>query len=247
MGNQGSDLLVASHPKTVVVTSIVTLHIYVQHNDRLHVSLIAEWWVVMSCTWSMAFQCDCTMINQRTIATTMHRHPMIYSCCLCNYIITSHLIWISELDVIIIIVFLNSSKLIQGYENGMTPNPDVLCNRFIKFDAFYDYAINHLSADAIATGHYARTDVGEKLETVDPEKGNIKAQLLNSTQLFLKGLFHRSFVFSEIVLKKVLYCNVLWGYSIHIYELIFVRKEKKSWLNQFSDVKHYVFCKQIDP
>ena len=91
--------------------------------------------------------------------------------------------------------FLNSSKLIQGYENGMTPNPDVLCNRFIKFDAFYDYAINHLSADAIATGHYARTDVGEKLETVDPEKGNIKAQSLNSTQLFLKGLFHRSFVF----------------------------------------------------
>ncbi|HEY6130780.1 MAG TPA: tRNA 2-thiouridine(34) synthase MnmA [Halioglobus sp.] len=41
------------------------------------------------------------------------------------------------------------------YRAGRTPNPDILCNREIKFKAFLDYAM-HLQADCIATGHYAR-------------------------------------------------------------------------------------------
>ncbi len=42
------------------------------------------------------------------------------------------------------------------YRAGRTPNPDILCNKEIKFKAFLDYA-THLGADFIATGHYART------------------------------------------------------------------------------------------
>ncbi len=42
------------------------------------------------------------------------------------------------------------------YRAGRTPNPDILCNREIKFRAFLDHALG-LGADAIATGHYART------------------------------------------------------------------------------------------
>jgi len=45
------------------------------------------------------------------------------------------------------------------YRAGRTPNPDILCNREIKFRAFLDYALA-LGADCIATGHYARCAPG---------------------------------------------------------------------------------------
>jgi tRNA-specific 2-thiouridylase len=45
---------------------------------------------------------------------------------------------------------------LEEYRAGRTPNPDILCNREIKFRAFLDYAL-HLGADYIATGHYARS------------------------------------------------------------------------------------------
>ncbi|MDT8396996.1 MAG: tRNA 2-thiouridine(34) synthase MnmA [Pseudomonadales bacterium] len=44
---------------------------------------------------------------------------------------------------------------LREYEAGRTPNPDILCNREIKFKAFLDYA-TQLGADLIATGHYVR-------------------------------------------------------------------------------------------
>ena len=48
------------------------------------------------------------------------------------------------------------AHFLSEYRAGRTPNPDILCNREIKFRAFLDYA-THLGADLIATGHYART------------------------------------------------------------------------------------------
>ena len=45
--------------------------------------------------------------------------------------------------------------MFSEYENGRTPNPDVLCNREIKFDAFLNEAMN-LGADYVATGHYCQ-------------------------------------------------------------------------------------------
>ena len=45
---------------------------------------------------------------------------------------------------------------LSEYKNGRTPNPDVLCNREIKFGPFLDKA-RQLGADMIATGHYAKT------------------------------------------------------------------------------------------
>jgi len=47
--------------------------------------------------------------------------------------------------------------MFSEYEKGRTPNPDVLCNREIKFDAFLK-AAEDLGADMVATGHYCRKD-----------------------------------------------------------------------------------------
>eukprot|EP00501_MAST-03F_sp_TOSAG23-6_P000901 GSMAST32.ASY1.ANO1.937.1 assembled CDS len=45
---------------------------------------------------------------------------------------------------------------IHGYRCGATPNPDVWCNRHVKFKPFLKHCIKKLGADFIATGHYAR-------------------------------------------------------------------------------------------
>lgn len=47
--------------------------------------------------------------------------------------------------------------MFDEYEKGRTPNPDVLCNREIKFDVFMDIALG-LGADFVATGHYCRKE-----------------------------------------------------------------------------------------
>jgi tRNA U34 2-thiouridine synthase MnmA/TrmU len=59
------------------------------------------------------------------------------------------------------------SQLIEGYEQGITPNPDVLCNRHVKFGHLYAYATERLGADALATGHYACSTAGPYLEHLD--------------------------------------------------------------------------------
>ena len=47
--------------------------------------------------------------------------------------------------------------MFDEYEKGRTPNPDILCNREIKFDLFLIDC--KLGADYVATGHYCRTDI----------------------------------------------------------------------------------------
>lgn len=54
-------------------------------------------------------------------------------------------------------------NFLQEYSAGRTPNPDILCNREIKFKAFLDYAIEDLGADYIATGHYCRRSANNEL------------------------------------------------------------------------------------
>lgn len=64
--------------------------------------------------------------------------------------------------------------MFSEYKKGRTPNPDVLCNREIKFDAFLKAAVD-LGADKIATGHYCRCD------TIINENGEKMYRLLAGT------------------------------------------------------------------
>lgn len=64
------------------------------------------------------------------------------------------------------------SYFLEEYRAGRTPNPDVLCNREIKFGVSFDYA-RRLGAEWVATGHYARVTHGERarlLKGRDPDK-----------------------------------------------------------------------------
>ncbi|QSZ27816.1 tRNA 2-thiouridine(34) synthase MnmA [Aceticella autotrophica] len=62
---------------------------------------------------------------------------------------------------------------LNEYENGRTPNPDVMCNKEIKFKAFLEFAMK-IGADYIATGHYARVEYADgeyrMLKGRDPKK-----------------------------------------------------------------------------
>ncbi len=72
---------------------------------------------------------------------------------------------------------------IKEYQEGRTPNPDVLCNKYIKFDAFLKFA-KEQGADYIATGHYARLVDHKLLKGCDGNKDQTYFLcLLNQTQL----------------------------------------------------------------
>lgn len=66
--------------------------------------------------------------------------------------------------------------MIAEYRAGRTPNPDVVCNREVKFGGFLQWAIKQ-GADAIATGHYARTSPDLLRKSLSPYKGE-RSQLL---------------------------------------------------------------------
>lgn len=45
---------------------------------------------------------------------------------------------------------------LSDYQNGLTPNPDILCNKHVKFDALLKYCRERIGIESLATGHYAR-------------------------------------------------------------------------------------------
>ena len=82
--------------------------------------------------------------------------------------------------------------MFSEYEKGRTPNPDVLCNREIKFDAFLEIAQKY-GADYVATGHYCRKEerngVLSILEGTDPNKDQTYFLCQLSQEQLAKALF----------------------------------------------------------
>lgn len=92
------------------------------------------------------------------------------------------------------------------YEKGRTPNPDVLCNREIKFDIFLKTALE-LGADFVATGHYARREEveinGEKVYKLLAGKDNNKDQSYFLCQLSQEQLSKALFPIGDLEKPEV--------------------------------------------
>lgn len=84
------------------------------------------------------------------------------------------------------------ANFVEEYKAGYTPNPDILCNREIKFKVFFDKAME-LGADYLATGHYCQTVniAGENrlIKGLDPNKDQSYFLYTNKDEILEKVLF----------------------------------------------------------
>jgi len=97
--------------------------------------------------------------------------------------------------------------MFSEYEKGRTPNPDVLCNREVKFDVFLETALS-LGAEKVATGHYARLDSftneqGEEVYQLLAGKDNNKDQSYFLCQLNQEQLSKALFPIGDLTKPQV--------------------------------------------
>ena len=96
--------------------------------------------------------------------------------------------------------------MFSEYEKGRTPNPDVLCNREIKFDSFADEA-GKLGGDFVATGHYCRKEVietgGNKIYRLLSGKDDNKDQSYFLCQLSQEQLAFALFPIGDLTKPEV--------------------------------------------
>lgn len=130
------------------------------------------------------------------------------------------------------------TNFLEEYKAGRTPNPDILCNKEIKFNAFLHYA-KHLQGDKIATGHYVRKRTlanGEHqlLKGVDPNKD--QSYFLYTLQQ--KQLEYTIFPIGELNKEKVRSIAKQHNFITHNKKdstgICFIGKRKfRTFLNQY--------------
>ncbi|MGY6172293.1 tRNA 2-thiouridine(34) synthase MnmA [Candidatus Mycoplasma pogonae] len=91
------------------------------------------------------------------------------------------------------------SHFIEQYKQGYTPNPDILCNKYIKFDKFLKYALKTFEADYIAMGHYAKVIDGHLYRAKD----HTKDQTYFLAQLSQEQLQHVIFPLADLEKHQV--------------------------------------------
>ncbi len=91
---------------------------------------------------------------------------------------------------------------LKEYEQGRTPNPDIFCNKYIKFDAFYAFAQQH-GASYIAMGHYAEHHLEAGVHTLRRSFDTEKDQTYFLSQISQSQLQHTLFPLATLDKKTV--------------------------------------------
>jgi len=132
-------------------------------------------------------------------------------------------------------------QFLSEHEKGRTPNPDILCNREIKFKSFYDYALK-IGADFIATGHYAKVenDDGEaklyRSKDIDKDQTYFLHEV--SSKEFSKTIFPLSDIYKSEVRDIAKELNLNIHSKKDSVGICFVgEKNLKDFLNKFIKFK----------
>lgn len=126
---------------------------------------------------------------------------------------------------------------LNEYQNGRTPNPDVMCNKEIKFKAFLEKALD-LEADFLATGHYAQTgEKGGNFSLLRGKDGNKDQSYflytLGQYQLS-KSLFPIGHLTKEKVRQKAMEANLITAGKKDSTGICFIgEKNFKEFLSQY--------------
>ena len=145
-------------------------------------------------------------------------------------------------------------KVIDYFENsyrvGETPNPCIMCNKYIKWGQLYDYAMNELNADYIATGHYANIKETNGIYKLYPASDEHKDQLyflflLNQEQL-KRTLFPLSKYKKEDVKKIAIENDLPSKSSKESQDICFIKHPMttKKYLNNILESKKGFFIEQ---
>ncbi|WP_131781677.1 tRNA 2-thiouridine(34) synthase MnmA [Legionella gresilensis] len=125
------------------------------------------------------------------------------------------------------------AHFLQEYEAGRTPNPDVLCNKEIKFKAFLNHALT-LGADFIATGHYAKIEDGNLFKAKDRDKD--QTYFLNAVdkEALAKTLFPVGDYLKSEIRAFASNLNLVTSQKKDSTGICFIgEKQFKSFLNEF--------------
>ena len=123
----------------------------------------------------------------------------------------------------------------DSYKQGLTPNPCIMCNKYIKWGVLFDYAIKELNADIIATGHYADIKENGGFYKLYPASDEHKDQLyflflLNQEQLKRTVFPLSSYKKSEV--RKIAEENNLPSKSAkESQDICFIPDSAKKYLN----------------
>lgn len=119
------------------------------------------------------------------------------------------------------------------YEAGRTPNPDVLCNKEIKFKAFLNHALT-LGADFIATGHYAKTSNGLLFKAKDRNKDQTYFLNAISSYALEKTLFPVGDYFKTEIREFAKELNLVTQAKKDSTGICFIGEKRfKTFLNEF--------------